>query len=50
VIGLALALVALGMVLIFFQPWVGIPIGLVGLALFVAELAGFVRPRGVTAR
>jgi hypothetical protein len=42
-IGLALGLVAVGIVLLFWLPWVGVPVGLVGLALFVALLAGFVR-------
>jgi hypothetical protein len=42
-IGLALALIAIGIVFLFFLPWVGIPVGLVGLALFVAYLAGFGR-------
>ncbi len=40
-IGAALALIALGIVLLFFAPWVAIPVGIVGLALFVAHLAGF---------
>jgi hypothetical protein len=45
VIALALSLVAVGLVLLLFLPWVGIPVGLVGLAAFVADLAGFVEPR-----
>jgi hypothetical protein len=42
-IGLAIALVVIGIVFGFVIPWVGIPVGLVGLALFVALLAGFGR-------
>jgi hypothetical protein len=40
-IGVALGLIALGIVLLFFLPWVGIPVGIVGLILFIAHLAGF---------
>ena len=39
-IAAALALIALGIVFLFFLPWVGIPVGIVGLVLFVAYLAG----------
>jgi hypothetical protein len=42
-IGIALALIVIGIVLLFLLPWVGIPVGIVGLALFVAYLAGFGR-------
>ena len=42
-IAAALALIAVGIVFLFFLPVVGIPVGLVGLALFVAYLAGFGR-------
>ena len=42
-IGAALALIAIGIVMLFFLPWVGIPVGIVGLVLFVAYLAGFGR-------
>ena len=42
-IGLALALVVVGIVFSFFLPWVGIPIGIVGVLLFIAFLAGFGR-------
>ena len=42
-IGVALALVVIGIVMLFILPWLGIPVGLVGLALFVAYLAGFGR-------
>lgn len=40
-IGLALALIAIGIVLLFVFPWVGVPVGLAGVALFVAHLSGF---------
>jgi hypothetical protein len=42
-IGVALALIAIGIVMLFILPWVGIPVSLAGLALFVAHLAGFGR-------
>ena len=41
-IGVALALIGIGIAMLVFLPWIGIPVGLVGLALFVAYLAGFV--------
>src|SRR3954468_22429683 len=43
VIGLALALVVVGVVFLFLIPWVGIPVGLVGLVLLVVWLLGFGR-------
>ena len=42
-IAAVLALIAVGIVFLFFLPWVGIPVGIVGVALFVAYLAGFGR-------
>ena len=42
-IGLALALIAVGVGLFFLIPWVGIPVGLVGLLLAVLYLFGFGR-------
>jgi hypothetical protein len=42
-IGVALALILIGIVFLFLFPWVGIPVGIVGLVLFVAYLAGFGR-------
>ena len=42
-IGLAIALVVIGIVFGFVIPWVGIVVGLVGVALFVAYLFGFGR-------
>jgi hypothetical protein len=47
-IGLALALVALGIVLLFIIPWVGIPVAVVGVILAIVYLAGFGR-RAATA-
>jgi hypothetical protein len=43
VIGVALALIVVGIVLLFVFPWAGIPLGILGLVLFVAHLAGFGR-------
>jgi hypothetical protein len=43
VIGLALAIIIIGIVFGFVIPWVGIIVGLVGLVLFVAFLVGFGR-------
>ena len=42
-IGLALAFVVVGIVFLFFLPWVGIPVGVVGLLLLIAFLAGWGR-------
>ncbi len=42
-IGLALALVIVGIVFLFVIPWVGIAVGIVGLVLFVLALLGFGR-------
>jgi hypothetical protein len=40
VIFVGVALLVIGVVVLFFAPWVGIPAGLVGLALVVAALLG----------
>ena len=42
-IGLALALIVVGVILLFFLPWVGIPLGVVGVILLVAYAVGFGR-------
>ena len=42
-IGLAIALIVVGVVLGFLVPWVGIPVGIVGLVLVVLYLVGFGR-------
>jgi hypothetical protein len=42
-IGLALALIVIGIVFLFVFPWVGVPLGIVGVILLVLYLAGFVR-------
>ncbi len=42
-IGLALAIIIVGIVFGFVIPWVGIVFGLVGLVLFIALVAGFGR-------
>jgi uncharacterized membrane protein YccF (DUF307 family) len=43
VIGVALAFVVIGIVFLFVIPWVGIPVGIVGLVLALLWLAGFGR-------
>lgn len=40
-IGVALALIVIGVVFIFIVPWVGIAAGIVGVVLLVLFLAGF---------
>jgi hypothetical protein len=42
-IGVALALIVLGVVLLFIVPWVGIAAGIVGLILAILYIAGFGR-------
>jgi hypothetical protein len=42
-IGLAIALIVIGIVFGLVIPWVGIVIGIAGLALFIAFVAGFGR-------
>ena len=42
-IGVAIALIVIGVVFGFVVPWVGIVVGLVGLILFIAFVAGFGR-------
>jgi uncharacterized membrane protein YccF (DUF307 family) len=42
-IGVAIAFIVVGIVFLFLIPWVGIPVGLVGLALAVLWVAGFGR-------
>jgi len=42
-IGLALAIIIVGIIFGFVIPWVGIVVGFVGLVLFVAFLVGFGR-------
>ncbi len=45
-IGLGIALVVIGIIFLFILPWVGIPVGIVGLVLAILWFAGFVRARG----
>jgi hypothetical protein len=47
-IGVGIALVILGIILLFMVPWVGIPVGIVGLVLAILWLVGI--GRGVTTR
>jgi hypothetical protein len=42
-IGVGIALIVVGIIFLFIVPWVGIPVGLVGLILAVLYLAGFGR-------
>jgi len=42
-IGVGIALIVLGVVFLFLVPWVGIPVGIVGLVLTLLWLAGFGR-------
>ena len=42
-IGLGIAFIVVGIVFLFIIPWVGIPVGLVGLVLAILWLAGFGR-------
>jgi hypothetical protein len=42
-IGVGIAFIALGIALLFVIPWVGIPIGVVGLVLALLYFAGFGR-------
>ena len=42
-IGLAIALIVIGIIFGLVIPWVGIVVGIVGLALFVAFVSGFGR-------
>ena len=42
-IGVGIALIAVGVVFLFIIPWVGIPVGIVGLLLALVWMAGFGR-------
>ena len=48
-IGPALALIVVGIVMTFFLPWVGIPLGIVGVVLAILYFVGWGR-RATTAR
>jgi Flp pilus assembly protein TadB len=45
-IGLGLALLVVGLIFLFVIPWVGIPIGIIGLVLAALWLLGFGRRAG----
>ena len=45
-IGVGIVVLVVGIVLLFFVPWVGIPVAIVGLALAILWIAGFGR-RGI---
>jgi len=42
-IGLGIALVIVGLIFLFIIPWVGIPVGIVGVVLAILYFAGFGR-------
>jgi Flp pilus assembly protein TadB len=42
-IGLGLALLVIGLIFLFIIPWVGIPVGIVGVILVILYFAGFGR-------
>jgi Flp pilus assembly protein TadB len=42
-IGIGIALVVVGLVFLFIVPWVGIPVGIVGIVLAALWFAGFGR-------
>jgi Flp pilus assembly protein TadB len=42
-IGAGIALVVVGLIFLFIIPWVGIPVGIVGVVLAVLWVAGFGR-------
>ena len=42
-IGVAIAFIVVGIVFLFLVPWVGIPVGIVGLVLAILWIAGFGR-------
>lgn len=42
-IGVGIALLVVGVVFLFIIPWVGIPVGIVGLVLAILWMAGFGR-------
>ena len=42
-LGVALAALVVGIIMTFFLPWVGIPVGVVGIILLIAFLAGWGR-------
>lgn len=42
-IGVGIALIVVGLIFLFVIPWVGIPVGIVGLVLALLWIAGFGR-------
>ena len=45
-IGVGIALVLIGIIVLFFLPWVGIPVAIVGLVLTILWAAGLLRGLG----
>jgi hypothetical protein len=44
VIAVGLAFIVAGIIFLFFMPWIGIPVGLVGLVVAILWVAGFGSP------
>jgi len=42
-IGVAIAFILVGVAVLFLVPWVGIPVGIIGLVLAILWMAGFGR-------
>jgi Flp pilus assembly protein TadB len=42
-IGIGVALIVIGLIFLFIVPWVGIPVGIVGVILAILYFAGFGR-------
>jgi len=42
-IGVAIAFILVGVVFLFLVPWVGIPVGIIGLVLVILWMTGFGR-------
>ena len=42
-IGVGLALIVVGLIFLFIIPWVGIPVGIIGVVLAILYFAGFGR-------
>jgi len=45
-IGVGIAFIVVGIIFLFIVPWVGIPVGIIGLVLAILYFAGFGRRAG----
>jgi hypothetical protein len=45
---IGLGVVVIGIMFLFFLPWIGIPIGILGLVLLIFWIVGLVRGRGAS--